>query len=225
MFSLQVKGRPSIKDVIESLGVPHTEVGTLFINGRSRNFSYHVKPGDVILISPIPLLDNKRVRSSLQPASPRPLRFVLDSHLGKLARHLRLLGIDTVYRNDFPDHEIIAIAVMEKRVVVTRDIGLLKNKAVRHGSWLWTTDPEAQLKELSRRYPLKKYFSPFKRCLVCNSRIKRIAKAQIISEIEPLTGQHYQKFYRCQGCGRIYWPGAHYQNLLCKIQRAGCRLR
>jgi uncharacterized protein with PIN domain len=203
----------SVKDMIEALGVPHTEVDLILANGRSVDFSYQVQHGDQISVYPIfesvditPLI---RVR-------PKPLReprFVLDVHLGRLASYLRMLGFDTLYRNDYPDEELAAISSSEGRILLTRDRGLLKRTIVTHGYCLRTTDPRQQLAEVLRRFDLFNLIKPFQRCLRCNSLLKLVDKADIIDCLPPKIKEDYDEFRRCQGCAQVYWKGSHYDRM------------
>jgi uncharacterized protein with PIN domain len=142
------------------------------------------------------------------------VRFVIDSHLGKLARHLRLLGFDCTYKNFFPDNEIVDVAQQERRIILTRDIGLLKHKRVQWGYWLKATDPNQQLKEVVKRYQLHSQIKPFSRCLECNGKIKRIAKNKVIDQLPQAVRENYTRFYLCRLCQKIYWQGSHYEKLL-----------
>ena len=204
--------RPSIKDLIEATGVPHTEVDLLLVNGESVDFAYPVSDGDRISVYPVfesfDIAAVTRVRS--EPL--RALRFVLDVHLGRLAAYLRLAGFDTVYRNDLDDAELAGIAA-GGRVLLTRDRGLLKRRAVTRGYWLRTTAPRAQLVEVLRRFDLARAVRPFCRCLRCNTLVRPVPKADVARELPPRTRQHYDAFHRCPGCDRIYWRGGHFDAL------------
>lgn len=220
IFPCSVKGHPAIKDTIEALGVPHVEVGSIFVNRRSVDFSYQLQDQDHILVYPQDLRLPPKKKGVLSCLPPDPLKFVLDSHLGKLMRHLRLLGFDTVYRKDFPDEEIVRIAKQEKRIVLTRDVALLKNKVVRYGYWVRSPDPTKQIKEILRRYKIHlKNIKPFRLCLECNGKIKPIAMKKISDRLPPLVREYYRRFFICRRCRKIYWQGSHYENLVHFIQR------
>jgi len=204
---------PAIKDAIEALGIPHTEVDLILVNGQSVNFSYLLQNRDRISVYPVfeafditPLL---RVR-------PQPLRetcFILDVHLGKLAAYLRLFGFDTEYRNDYEEAQLAQIACQEKRILLTRDIGLLKRNQVTHGYFLRETYPKQQLREIFRRFDLFRAAKPFQRCMICNGLIYPIDKNEINHQVSATTLSYYHSFYRCQSCHQIYWPGSHYQQM------------
>ena len=206
-------GRASIKDMIEALGVPHTEVELIFVNGCSVDFAYIVQDGDLVSVYPVfetfdiaPLV---RVRA--EPL--RISRFVVDVHLGKLARYLRLLGFDTLYENDYADADIARLASQERRILLTRDRGLLKRRIVTHGYYVRATQPRLQLQEVLTRLDLYGSVRPFHRCARCNRLLVLVAKEVIRERLEPSTQRHFHQFWMCVGCGQIYWKGSHYERM------------
>ena len=210
----------SVKDVIESYGVPHTEVEVILANGQSVDFTYRVVDGD--RISVYPLFESFDV-SSLVRVRPRPLRevrFVLDVHLGTLARRLRLLGFDCHYERDASDDELVAISTTEGRILLTRDLGLLKRKAITHGTFVRATDPREQVLEVVRRFQLAGSMTPFSRCVTCNGPLEDVAKADVESSLPPMTRKLYDTFRRCRECQQIYWRGAHYERLTAMVTEA-----
>ncbi len=211
------RDHPSVKDAIEALGVPHTEVELILVDGRAVGFDYHLRDGDRVAV--YPAFESWDV-SSLVQLRERPLRrvaFILDVHLGKLARLLRLLGFDALYRNDYEDHEIVAIARAEHRIILTRDRGILKYRDVTHGYWVRSTDPIEQAREVLRRFDLAAQVAPFRRCLVCNGLIEPVDKADVLAQLPPATAMYYDEFYKCADCGKVYWRGAHYARMLEKV--------
>ena len=212
-FLYNVKGHPAVKDSLEALRVPHPEIDGIVINGHPVDFSYQIKERDKVFVYPQGIhLSHLKIKH-LQPKIPSLPKFVLDSHLGKLSRHLRLLGFDSMYKKIFPDQEIILISIKEKRIVLTRDIGLLKNKVIRYGYWLRSSDPMKQLKEILKRFNLYLKIKSFSLCLECNGKIKRVAKRKIVNELPSLVKEYYKEFYQCQDCQKIYWQGSHYERL------------
>lgn len=203
----------SVKDAIEAHGVPHTEVELILVNGESVDFSYRVQDGDRISVYPVfesfDLSSVVRVR----PEPMRHLRFVLDGHLGTLARYLRLLGFDAAYDPNPPDRELIRIATAEGRVLLTRDVALLKNRAVTHGHFVRSDDPRQQVLDVVSRFQLAERLRPFSRCLACNGLLEPVAKEAIAHRLPPLTRQHIDRFKTCFACGKDYWRGAHAQAL------------
>jgi uncharacterized protein with PIN domain len=203
----------SIKDMIEALGVPHTEVDLILANGESVDFTYLVRDGDCISVYPV--FESLDIAAVLR-VRPQPLRqpcFVLDTHLGRLAVYLRLLGFDSLYRNDYSDDELARICSEERRILLTRDRGLLKRNQVTHGYCVRTTDPRQQLAEVVRRFDLTDAITPFCRCLRCNGPLRPVSKEAILDQLPPLTAQYYDEFSRCETCGRVYWPGSHYRRM------------
>lgn len=213
-FSAECKSHTSVKDAIESLGVPHTEVDLILANSKSVNFNYRLQPNDFISVYPV--FENLNI-SNITHLRPKPLRqtkFVLDVHLGKLAKYLRLLGFDTLYCNTYTDSEIISISINEKRIILTRDLGILKNSLVTHGYWLRSQDSRMQLNEIMNRFDLKRGVKFFTRCTKCNGEISIIEKSIIESQLQPKTKEFFNEFYQCEGCKKIYWEGSHYKNMV-----------
>jgi len=207
-------GQPTIKDIIESLGVPHTEIDLILADGKSVDFSYI--PKENILISVYPVFESIDIKdvTLLHPEPLRTIRFILDVHLGKLARYLRVLGFDTVYENDLQDNVIIEKALEEERIILTRDIGILKNGKVTHGYWIRSQNSREQLKEVVQRFDLHDRFKPFARCTNCNSLIDPIEKEEVVKLLKPRTKKEFQNFYQCTGCKKIYWHGSHYEDMM-----------
>jgi hypothetical protein len=205
-------GRVGVKDAIESLGVPHPEVDLVIANGTPVSFAYIVEPGD--RISVYPLFERLDVPADLRlvPPTHEP-RFVADAHLGRLAAYLRLLGFDTAYRNDFADEELAAIAGREQRIVLTRDLGVLKRGAVTRGYFLRATEPGRQLAEVARRYDLRQHARPFSRCLRCNTPLTPVSKEHVAPFVPSRSREHFEEFSRCATCGRVYWKGSHYERM------------
>lgn len=210
-------GNPAIKDTIEAAGVPHTEVDLIFVDGRSVNFTYRLQSGDRVDVYPPGARLSEGVSGQtlhyLSPALPVPVRFVLDVHLGKLARRLRLLGFDALYRNDYDDAQIVRLGGDETRIILTRDRGLLKHSVVRHGYLLRSQQSDAQVHEVLQRYGLYTRVTPLRRCPACNGPLLPVEKQEILHRLEPKTARYYDQFVRCDGCTRLYWRGSHYDRI------------
>jgi uncharacterized protein with PIN domain len=205
-FRRRVEEHSTIKDTIESLGVPHTEIGRVLVNGKQVGLESRIRDGDVVDVNPGgPLVG--------------PPRFVLDTHLGRLARYLRMLGLDTLYRNDYQDDELARISSGDDRILLTRDIGLLKRSIVRRGYWVRADGSEAQLAEVVRRFDLAGAISPFGRCLRCNGQLEPIAREVVEDRLPLRTRREQVDFRRCQTCGGIYWKGSHYVRMRRLIER------
>lgn len=212
-FDYNFKINQTVKDAIEAMGVPHTEVDLILVNGKSVDFSYQIIHHDRISVYPVfESFDISEV-NRLRPDPLREPRFVLDVHLGKLCKYLRMMGFDTIYRNDLDDVEIVEISVKENRIILTRDIGILKNGLVTHGYWLRSQDSREQLKEVIRRFQLKAEVRPFYRCTVCNGFIRPVNKADIVTLLPDQTKKYFDAFFRCTSCKKIYWEGTHYESM------------
>lgn len=211
---------PSVKDLVEALGVPHPEIDLLIVDGQSVDFSYRLRDGDRVAVYPlIRALDlGETVR--LRPPPQTEPRFIADVHLGRLTAYLRLAGFDTKYRNDCPDDEIVAISTSEDRMLLTRDIGVLKHGIVRRGYFLRETQPASQLVEVLRHFNLVTGAAPFTRCLRCNSRLRVVAKERVQHLLPARTRECYREFSRCPTCGRIYWQGSHYLRMRLFLETA-----
>ena len=213
-FNIDLPGKRTIKDIIESLGVPHTEVDLILANQHPVYFDYHPVAGDYISVYPVfEALDIAGI-NLLRPKPLREPRFVLDVHLGTLAKYLRLLGFDTIYRNNLEDPEIIEISLSEQRIILTRDLLILKNGKVTHGYFVRETNPSKQVREVLRRFDLKSRINPFHRCLECNGEIRQVKKSDIERFLKANTRKAFREFYQCCSCGKIYWKGSHYERMM-----------
>lgn len=199
------RGPQSLKHLLESLDVPHPEVGEVRCDGRQVGLDYLPADGEVFEVFPWP--------DGGLPL-PTPPRFVLDGHLGRLAAYLRLLGLDTWYTPQADDATLARIAAQEERVLLTRDRDLLKRRQVRYGYWVRALQPRRQLAEVVQRFALRRYARPFHRCLACNGWLDPVPKAAVLDRLEPLTRRYYHEFRRCRQCGRVFWKGSHYRRLV-----------
>lgn len=212
-FSYTFKYNQTVKDAIEAVGIPHTEVDLIVVNGSSEGFSYTLQNGDRVAVYPVfESIDIKNV-TRLAGRPLRDTKFILDVHLGKLCKYLRMLGFDTYYRNNLDDDEIVERAGIEKRIILTRDIGILKNGLVTHGYWIRSKDWKEQLDEVLRRFDLHNSIKPFYRCIACNGFISNIEKTAIAHLLNQNTKECFHTFYRCGSCKKIYWEGSHYENM------------
>ncbi|MEV0382524.1 Mut7-C RNAse domain-containing protein [Nonomuraea sp. NPDC050643] len=201
-------GTSTLGHHVESIGIPLTEVGPMVTDGRGVAPSYQLVAGDVVEVHPMP-------RPQQLPAEPR---FLLDVHLGTLARRLRLLGIDTAYHNDMDDPALVVQANEERRVLLTQDRGLLRRRALWLGAYVRGSDPTDQLRDLLERFspPLR----PWTRCTACNGELVPVAKDEVELLLEAGTRRHYDAYGRCGDCGQIYWHGAHSGHLEEIVQSA-----
>jgi hypothetical protein len=202
-FNYAFNGPQSIKHLIESVGIPHTEIGEIKANGEAIGLEYLVQDGEAIEVRAV----NPAGEQSTEP------RFVLDGHLGRLAAHLRMLGLDSLYRNNYEDKELVQIGMDENRILLTRDRRLLMYKNIKSGQLLWSLEPEEQLQEVIQRQGLKEWIKPFQRCIRCNYLLEPVRKEDVLERLEPLTRLYYEEFHICPACKQIYWKGSHYERM------------
>jgi uncharacterized protein with PIN domain len=206
------EGRQSIKHLVESLGVPHPEIGQIQVNGLDAMLGSITQDGAQVEVFPI---ENGCL---VEP------RFLLDCHLGRLTAHLRMLGFDCLYQNDYEDSNMAEIVQREGRILLTRDRRLLMRKAILHGYCLRSLNSLEQLAEVIQRFELIEKIQPFHRCLRCNHPLKAVDKDMILDHLEPMTRQYFDTFHICPACEQIYWKGSHYdqmQSLIEQIKTGG----
>lgn len=205
-------GTPTVKDLIESLSVPHVEIFLIVVDGLPVSFSFH--PAEGSLVSCYPKFSSIPISGiALRPDFVLPPRFVLDVHLGRLAAYLRFCGFDTLYKKSYTDIEILDIAQAEGRVILTRDKGILRNGKAIYGYFLRNTNPHLQLSEVVDYFDLTAYFEPFSRCSLCNGEVIRVEKSKVENEVPRTTYQIYSDFFQCSSCGQIYWEGPHFKRI------------
>jgi hypothetical protein len=211
-FTHAFSGTPSVKDLIESLGPPHPEVDVVLVNGEAVDFSYRVEDGARVAAYPaFHALDVAATR-----VGPPPLetpRFILDVGLGRLAGFLRMLGFDTLWRNDFADEALARQSREEGRVLLTRDLGVLKRSEVLHGYFVRSDDPSEQLVEVVRRFRLTGPMRPFTRCLACNAALAAAHKHEVQDRIPEGVAATHTRFQQCPECKRVFWPGSHHARM------------
>ena len=205
--------RASIKDVIESLGIPHAEIERLLVNGKDVTFDYITKDTDQIDVFVLTPPFDVFSPSVLRPEPLGEIRFVIDVNVGKLATFLRMSGFDTFYKNGMTDPELAEICEQEKRILLTKDCNLLKRKNVVFGHLVREVDPKKQLAETINLFSLIDKVLPFSRCLVCNQNLVPVAKEQIIHRLKPLTKKYYDSFHICMECDKLYWRGSHREKM------------
>jgi hypothetical protein len=206
--------RTSVKDMIESFGVPHTEVEIILVNGHSVDFSCIVQDGDYISVYPVFESLDVSPLIRLRPEPLRTPRFVLDTNLGRLARYLRLLGFDCLYSNDFEDETVARISSEQQRTVLTRDRSLLQRRIITHGYFVRAVRPRLQVQEVLSRFDLYRLVAPFSRCIRCNGALRDVDKQAIEARLEPKTRKYYNAFRICTDCGQIYWQGSHHERAM-----------
>lgn len=212
-FDVAFRGGPSVKDLVESLGVPHTEIDLILVDGEPVDFAWIVR--DATRVSVYPVFESIDIAplARLRPEPLREVRLVLDVHLGRLARHLRMLGLDARWTNDASDEEIARVAAAERRIVLTRDTGLLKRRSVTHGYRVRASDPRRQLAEVVERLDLVRAVAPFRRCLRCNVLLEPVRKEDVVDALPPRVRSAHDTFRRCPSCRRVYWAGSHHRRM------------
>ena len=217
--------RASIKDILEAIGLPHTEIGAILGRECQYSFAHIPEPGQRLRIRAVqPGLDVTRP-TLLRPEPLPAFRFLVDINVGKLARLLRMAGLDTNYEPGLSDGELAALAGTGPYILLSRNRELLKRKEVVHGRLIRAGQPEEQLFEVIDLYDLSDALKPFCRCLACNTLLLPVQKKTILDRLEPLTRKYYHRFKICPGCGRIYWQGSHHAHMMRLVRRIQSRCR
>jgi uncharacterized protein len=214
----------TVKDVLEAMGIPHTEIDLILVNGEPEDFAHRPTVGDRIAVYPMFEALDIGPTARLRPVPLRDPRFVIDVNLGRLARLLRLLGFDVWWSSAADDQTLADISLDQQRVLLTRDRGLLKRRDITHGLFVHSDQPEEQTLEVIRRLDLRQRLAPFTRCVRCNGRLVAVTKEEVIDHLEPLTRRYYDDFSRCAECRRIYWAGSHRARLASFVERLCDRL-
>lgn len=203
-------GEPrSVKDLIESVGLPHPEIGLLLVDGHPVRFDHRIHGGERVAAYPPFTALRPVADDDLWPTPPDPRRFVLDVHLGTLARRLRLLGFDSWYGTDADDTQLARLAAAEQRILLTRDRGLLMRREIVHGYCPRSDDPDEQAREVDARYRLAGRARPLTRCARCNGRLTPVSRDEVWHLLPPRTRREFDRFAQCDGCRQVYWPGSH----------------
>ena len=211
-----LKEKTSVKDVIESCGVPHPEVDLILINRQSIDFNHTLTSDAEIAVFPVGTAPTQWADKRLQLTSISS--FIADGHLGRLTRNLRLLGFDIAYDQHADDRHLLSVMNRQNRALLTRDRRLLMHAMVKTGYYPRSQNADEQTIEVIRRFDLLESIAPFTRCLRCNESMREIPKADVIEKLEPLTKVYYEEFQRCTGCGQIYWAGSHFKKLQKRIE-------
>jgi uncharacterized protein len=218
-FTIAIDRSRSVKDAIESVGVPHPEVDLILVDGISVDFTHVLHGGERVSVYPMfEALDVAPVRR-LRGLPLRDPKFVADGHLGKLARHLRMAGFDTLYGRDWDDDHIVATAAAGRRIILTRDKGMLRRSAVERGYFVRAIEAEAQLAEVLRALQLEGRMAPFTRCRECNAPLEDARREEVLESLPARVREAYERFRRCPGCGRVYWEGTHYARMRSVLER------
>jgi uncharacterized protein len=215
--------KTSVKDVIESCGVPHPEVDLILVDEQTVGFDHTLANDTKVEVFAVENRDTNRTEKRLQTVGIT--RFVADGHLGGLMRNLGLLGFDVAYDQNADDRQLLEIMARENRALLTRDRRLLMHAIVQHGYCPRSQNADEQTIEVIRRFDLSELIAPFTRCLRCNAPLEEATKSEIIDKLEPLTKIYYDQFRRCPGCKQIYWSGSHFPKLQKRIEEIRSRTR
>lgn len=212
-FSAACASDATIKHLIEALGIPHTEVEAILVNGEFAGFDSRLAEGDRVAVYPSLPAAGMTQPYRLQEPLPAVKSFVADAHLGGLARLMRMAGFDTLYDNRYRDEGIEKIAIREARIVLSRDRELLKRRAIVHGCFVHAMEPPRQFQEVCARLDLARLARPFSLCLACNAPLRPIDKAQVLERLPPSVRACQQRFSACDVCRRVYWEGSHWRRM------------
>jgi uncharacterized protein with PIN domain len=212
-FPVDVPPGSTTKALIENLGVPHTEIDLILVNSESSDFSRRLVDGDLVSVYPVFESWDISAVSRVRSLPLRQTRFIADVHLGKLARFLRMTGFDTAWANDFSDDGIVQAARTEKRIILSRDRGLLKRRLVTHGCCIRSLAPREQLVEVVGRFDIAGQIRLFSRCMSCNAPLARVSRLAVLDALPPAVAETCTEFSRCPGCGKVFWRGSHWENM------------
>jgi len=220
-FSIALPALPTVGRLIDDLGIPAAAVEVVLVDGVSSRLDHDLGDGDRVSLYPLFESFDISPMLALRERPLRQVRFVADAHLGRLARHLRLLGFDTLFENDPGDAELARISAQGGRILLSRDRGLLERRIVTHGLWIPEERPREQVAYVVARLDLKNLFRPFTRCTLCNDMLVQVAKDSPELRVPPRVRAVFETFWRCNGCGRVYWQGSHYDRLRAFVEKLG----
>jgi uncharacterized protein with PIN domain/sulfur carrier protein ThiS len=218
-LELEFEPPTPVRHLIETLGIPHTEVEVILLNGVSVDLEQRVEEGD--RVSVYPMFESLDITPLLR-LRERPLRdprFIVDAHLGRLSHYLRMLGFDTLFQNDFGDRELARLSAEQHRILLTGDRALLMHRTVTHGCYLRSHIPQQQVEYVVERLHLCSLIRPFSRCMECNGLLQKAAKEEVFEQLPENIRLIQDDFRRCGECGKVYWKGSHYQRMAQVIER------
>lgn len=217
-ITYQFDGNPSVKDCIEAIGIPHVEVEAIKINNAFVDFNKKISANDFVEVfsmnSEIDFSHSIKLRPDIEE-----IKFIVDANIGKMTKNLRMFGFDTHYDFDLPDKEIVNLAEREKRIILSRDVGLLKRKNAIYGYFVRSTNIEEQISEVIKRYKLYNLFNPLTLCLECNGFIKPIDKSEVGASLDEGVLKDYDEFFKCDNCNKFFWKGSHYDKMVESVKK------
>lgn len=212
----------SIKDILEAVGIPHTEIGAIEKHTQQLDFSHLPEPGEKFDIYPVPAGAAALQPSLLRPDPPAEIRFLVDINVARLAGLLRMAGFDTVSVREAEEvpgkREIALLGTRSGRIILSRDKELLKHREVTFGRLVRNQDPARQLYEIVDFYGIHSNLAPFSRCLRCNGLLEPVDKQRVMDQLEPLTKKYYYSFRRCGSCSQVYWKGSHHERMVALLE-------
>jgi uncharacterized protein with PIN domain len=213
--------RASIKDILEAVGIPHTEIGSLFLDEEEIDFSHIPSPGSLIAVHEVPTPFIVLHPTVLRPQPLGRFSFLADINVGRLATLMRMAGFDTALYADLDDQGLAEITTRQNRILLTRDRQLLCRSAIVFARLLRHQDPYQQLREIFDLFALHAAARPFSRCMKCNQLLRETTKEAVFDQLEPLTKRYYNDFTRCPSCSSVYWQGSHRQSIRASLERVG----
>lgn len=211
--------RASIKDIIEALHIPHTEISSIFLNDTEISFSHIPAAGEKLLLHSFSPGTDVTRPTLLRPDPLPTTSFIVDINVGKLARLLRMSGINTLYDPQLQEKDLARLAADDRRILLSRNRDLLRRKSILWGHLVRAEQPEKQLTEVMTLFELHDAIQPFSRCLQCNALLEPVEKSAILHRLEPLTKKYYRKFHICPDCEQIFWRGSHHKQMEELIKR------
>ncbi|MGQ1784991.1 MULTISPECIES: Mut7-C RNAse domain-containing protein [unclassified Saccharicrinis] len=212
-FKYAFIGPLKVEEAILSMRVPLSEIDLILINSQPQTLDYFLNHNDYVSVYPVFECFDISPINKLRKEPLRRSTFILDVHLGKLAKFLRMAGLDTLYSDRFEDSEIIDISLETGRIILTRDRQLLHSKRINHGYFVRNIDPLKQFKEVLAKFNLGSQLKPMMRCLKCNNPLEPINKTKVLNRIKPAILNRFDTFYTCKQCNHIYWKGSHYERM------------
>ena len=206
-------GPVNVREAVENQGIPRSSVDLILVNGESVDFDYHLTDNDYLSVYPVFELVDISPISKIRKNPLRSVRFIVDAHLGKLAKNLRIMGFDALYRNTYQDNEIRLIARLQNRIILTKDKGLLMAKNIDRGYYVRSVKSKEQTSEVVRKFDLYNIIDPLSRCLICNRKLKEISPAEIPTNLANTLARGFEIYFKCRHCKRIFWKGSHYKSM------------
>jgi uncharacterized protein len=210
IFNHHLESRIAVGEFASQCGIPIDLIDLVLVNGISVDSRYLLKNNDRAAFFPVFESFDIAGVTKVREHPLREPKFILDVHLGKLASHLRMLGFDTLYRNDYTYDILCRISLQENRTLLSRNSSILEAGSLTHAYLIRNTNPRFQLLEVLDRFQLFSLAAPFSRCIECNSILQTIDMKDILLRIPAKVKEWCTEYRWCRACDRIYWKGSHY---------------